>query len=527
MRPPHGKMNLKPALRTGLITSVFVIFAILIGLYGVLETLTLKGALLTMLGATASEVAAQQPTLTNPPLSRVLMTLLAVWVGAVASRGARSWVETLSYASVASATWGGVLALFTLVLNALFEAGVDVSFVFEKLNPQLVTSLSFGLPPTLGAILRIISTTLLGLAGAVIYVGWRALRASSPKKKQSRPARVSSGQLQQAIVVVLLLFLLIAPLQLGIYWNQVLGSIGLYVLLGLGLNIVVGFAGLLDLGYVGFYAIGAYTMAVFTSPDYHFGWSFWLALPLAMILAALAGILLGLPVLPLRGDYLAIVTLGFGEIIRIIFKFNPYTGGPQGILNVGVPTIPTPFSALPPIKFETSTPFFYLILAACVLVAFVAARLNASRTGRAWDAMREDEDAASAMGIDVTRSKLLAFGLGALFAGLGGAIYASRQHAIFPDDFTLLVSINALALIIIGGLGSIPGVIIGSVVLVGVPEVLRPIADFRLLAYSSLLIIMMLVRPEGLIPSRRRKAEIHEQAEDAEAFTVPAPAPSE
>jgi branched-chain amino acid transport system permease protein len=285
----------------------------------------------------------------------------------------------------------------------------------------------------------------------------------------------------------------------------------------LGLNIVIGFAGLLDLGYVGFYAIGAYTIAVLTSPNYPFHASFWLALPVAMVAAAIAGALLGIPVLRLRGDYLAIVTLGFGEIIRIIYKFNPLTGGPQGVLNVAPPTFTIPFLNYT-VAFSSSTPFWYLIFFTCILVAFIALRLNNSRLGRSWTAMREDEDAAEAMGIDTTRVKLLAFGSGAFFAGLGGAIYASRQQHIFPDDFTLLVSINALALIIIGGLGSIPGVIIGSIVLIGLPEVLRPIADYRLLAYAALLVVMMLVRPAGLIPAARQQREFRERDQELEAI---------
>jgi branched-chain amino acid transport system permease protein len=356
-----------------------------------------------------------------------------------------------------------------------------------------------------------------GVLGAAAFFVSRRLQFARTIATVPRRAHIPPSVLRSLLLLVLSALLLLAPLRLGIYWNQVLGSIGLFVLLGLGLNIVVGFAGLLDLGYVGFYAIGAYTIALLTAPGYPFEWGFWPALPMAMIVAAISGVLLGIPVLRLRGDYLAIVTLGFGEIIRIIFKFNPLSGGPQGILNVGLPHISLPFVGLS-IPFESSTPFYYLILLACLIVAVVAARLNHSRTGRGWTAMREDEDAAEAMGIDTTRSKLLAFGAGAFFAGLAGAIYASRQHHIFPDDFTLLVSINALALIIIGGLGSIPGVIIGSVVLIGLPEVLRPVADYRLLFYAALLIVMMLVRPEGLIPSRRRQLEFHER--DVERETV-------
>lgn len=507
-----ANMTLWSFIRSGLIFGAFLLFAIVIGLYGVLEGLTLSGIILTAQGATASEIAAQKPTLTNPPFARALTVTLAVIVGWVMARRSKRIGTGLLSAVVTNAVAGVLIGLFIMVMNALFDAEVNVTFVLEKVTPALIRALSFDLPAATAGLIWMLVLAAAGALGAGLAYLWQALHLAQTRQGRTR-ARIPPALYRNLVLAVILLFLTLAPLQLGIYWNQVLGSIGLFVLLGLGLNIVVGFAGLLDLGYVGFYAIGAYTIATLTAPVYQFQWSFWQALPLAMIAAAIAGVLLGIPVLRLRGDYLAIVTLGFGEIIRILYKFNPYTGGPQGILNVAAPTVCIPSTTVC-IEFTSSTPFYYLILIASILVAFVAVRLNDSRIGRAWTAMREDEDATEAMGIDTTRAKLLAFGIGALFAGMAGAIYASRQQHIFPDDFTLLVSINALALIIIGGLGSIPGVIIGSVVLIGLPEVLRPVADYRLLFYAALLIVMMLIRPEGLLPSRRRQLEIHERDEE-------------
>ncbi|HID64992.1 MAG TPA: ATP-binding cassette domain-containing protein [Anaerolineae bacterium] len=309
--------------------------------------------------------------------------------------------------------------------------------------------------------------------------------------------------------------MLVVPPFLGTYWNQVLGSVGIYVLMGLGLNVVVGFAGLLDIGYVAFFAIGAYTLGMLNSPHFDIYMGFWLVVPIAIGVAAFAGILLGIPVLRMRGDYLAIVTLGFGEIIRLLsLTLVNFTHGPQGVLKIQAPSI---------LGFEFDSPllFLYLIIIGCFLTTFVTRRLRDSPVGRAWMAIREDEDAARAMGINTTRYKLLAFATGAAFAGLGGAIFASRQTAIFPLDFTLFVSINVLCIIILGGMGSIPGVIVGSLFLMGLPELLRGVQEYRLLAYGALLVIMMIVRPEGLWPAARRRMELHEletegtEAEDA------------
>ncbi len=299
-----------------------------------------------------------------------------------------------------------------------------------------------------------------------------------------------------------LLFLLALPPMVGNYWAQVLGDIGIYVMLGIGLNVVVGFAGLLDLGYVAFYAIGAYGYALVASPQFGIHIPFWFMLPGCVALAALGGTLLGIPVLRMRGDYLAIVTLGFGEIIRILLNnLDPITNGPRGLLRIDAPTIG---------DFAINSPFrwYYMILAGIFLSAFIADRLNNSRIGRAWIAMREDQDAAAVMGINILKYKLLAFTIGASFAGIGGAIFAARQGSIFPENFSLMVSINVLCLIIIGGMGSIPGVILGAVVLIGFPELLREVQQYRMLVFGGLLVVMMIFRPTGLIPSARRKLEL-------------------
>lgn len=261
-----------------------------------------------------------------------------------------------------------------------------------------------------------------------------------------------------------------------------------------------------------FFAIGAYTTALLTSTgNLGAGMSFWIAVPVSVAAATLAGIILGIPVLRLRGDYLAIVTLGFGEIIRVLVVsdlLKPYIGGAQGITQIARPSVGD-------FRFITPQAFYYLLLAGCILAVFIASRLRDGRAGRRWMAMREDEDVAEAMGINLVASKLLAFAIGAALAGLAGSIFASRIASVFPNSFNLLISINVLAIIIVGGLGSLPGVILGSFVLVGLPQLLREFEEYRLLMYGVLLIVMMLVRPEGLWPSAVRRRELHAAEEEA------------
>jgi branched-chain amino acid transport system permease protein len=305
----------------------------------------------------------------------------------------------------------------------------------------------------------------------------------------------------------------------GLFLSEVLTIVGLYVLLGLGLNIVVGYAGMLDLGYVAFFAVGSYVVAILTSPELgFFSLGFWSALPFVLAAGIFAGVLLGVPVLKMRGDYLAIATLGFGEIIRILVLsdwLRPWIGGAQGIGQI-------PNISLAGYSFSSPQQIYYFILAGCLLVGFISWRLRDSRLGRAWMAVREDEDVAQAMGINLVATKLMAFATGAGFSALSGAIFVSKIGSVYPHSFNVIVSINIICLIIVGGMGSIPGVVVGSFALVGLPELLREFAEFRLLVYGAALVAMMLLRPEGLWPDVKRKRELHVAEDENESEAVEA-----
>ena len=335
---------------------------------------------------------------------------------------------------------------------------------------------------------------------------WRSRQEGFRNRIQSLPPN-RQRNLRYGAAAAGVVFLLILPLILRTYLTEVVDNVVLYILMGLGLNIVVGFAGLLDLGYVAFFAIGAYTMGALTTQGElaRLGLTFWQALPIAVLASVSAGVLLGIPVLRMRGDYLAIVTLGFGEIIRILALSDalaPIIGGAQGILKI-------PKAAIGDFDFVSPESIYYILLAGVLIAAFLTWKLSNARIGRQWMAMREDEDVAEAMGINLVKTKLLAFAIGAAFSGLSGAIFASKLSSIFPHSFNLIVSINALCLIILGGIGSIPGVVVGAFLLIGLPELLREFAEYRLLFYGALLIIMMVARPEGFIPSAIRKRELH------------------
>lgn len=312
----------------------------------------------------------------------------------------------------------------------------------------------------------------------------------------------------------IILILLLLPPILGVFFSNILDKVMMYILMGLGLNIVVGFAGLLDLGYVAFFAIGAYTMGVLTSPEMNANpMTYWQAFPFAVIACVIAGFILGLPVLKMRGDYLAIVTLGFGEIVRLLALsdwLRPWLGGSQGIQLIAQPRLGSEV-------LNTQQELYYLFLIGVGVVAFIAWRLRDSRIGRTWMALREDEDVAIAMGINHVTTKLMAFATGALFSGIAGTIFAAQLQSVYPHSMNFLVSINVLSLIIIGGMGSIPGVFVGALVLIGLPELLREFAEFQYLVYGALLMAMMLMRPEGLWPEARRRLELHESMEPTAA----------
>ena len=352
--------------------------------------------------------------------------------------------------------------------------------------------------------------TLYGAIGLFILIAASSFfwikRGSSIQAGLRRLPPKGQRILKMTSLFILIAILLALPQVLGLFLSEVLTIVGLYVLLGWGLNIVVGFAGLLDLGYVAFFAIGAYTTAVLTSPELgFFHLSFWGALPFSIFMGVVAGVLLGIPVLKMRGDYLAIATLGFGEIIRILVLsdfLRPWLGGAQGIGKI-------PKASIGSFEFAGPQQIYYLILAGCLLVGFISWRLRDSRLGRAWMAVREDEDVAQAMGINLVVTKLMAFATGAAFSALSGAIFASKLSSVYPHSFNIMISINILCLIIVGGMGSLPGVLVGSVALVGLPELLREFAEYRLLVYGAALVAMMLVKPEGLWPEAVHRRELH------------------
>jgi branched-chain amino acid transport system permease protein len=291
---------------------------------------------------------------------------------------------------------------------------------------------------------------------------------------------------------------IIYPFIFSTYQINIMTTALMYVVLGLGLNIVVGLAGLLDLGYVAFYAVGAYSYALL---NHHFGLGFWTVLPIAGILAAVFGILLGIPVLRLRGDYLAIVTLGFGEIIRLVMEnWGTFSKGPSGISNISRPAL---FGI--DLSLEMAIIYMYFIMVLFVIITiFFVNRMQDSRLGRAWIALREDEIACQAMGIDKMKTKLAAFSLGAFWAGIIGAVFAAKTTFINPASFTFLESAIILSIVVLGGMGSIIGVVIGALVLILLPEYLRALSEFRMLAFGAILVCMMVFRPQGIIASVRR-----------------------
>ncbi len=492
---------------------------------------------------------------------RLGINFLIIILGIVTTRRARSEPVPFSY-EIRAAICVSMVAVMG-ILAIIRINGDDIYFIAREADRAVQHDWSIG---ALAVILTIFLVTVL-------------VANRDPRRFQL----IYAGTLAAGI-------LLLAPLYMTQDETNTMGRVGLAAMFGLGLNIVVGYAGLLDLGYVAFYAIGAYmfaflsvrsnqgeqyrltidhmndigwatTAAIISAPLVIWGalvllrrmhtaaaidqpetdtwlrkepvWKdqppwytalglvalavavayvvsqilphifdvelfspFLIGLIIALIAGAFAGILLGFPVLRLRGDYLAIVTLGFGEIISLAMKnLDEYTGGPSGALDMGKPVAPG--TSIP----TSNLIFLYLSIAGAGLVFFVSLRLRHSRLGRAWLAMRSDEDIAQAMGINLVNVKLLAFSIGAAIAAVAGMLFASRQNSIFPDDFNLEVSINVLSVVIIGGMGSLPGVVIGAIVLIGMPELLRPIEDYRIMAFGLLLILTMVSRPGGLLPS--------------------------
>jgi branched-chain amino acid transport system permease protein len=299
--------------------------------------------------------------------------------------------------------------------------------------------------------------------------------------------RYASSPLTYVLMVV---FVIMRPLFLNDYYRDIMTLTGMYIVLALGLNIVVGQAGLLNLGYVAFYAIGAYTYAILSTT---FGIPFWYGLVAGGSMAAIFAVLLGMPILRLRGDYFAIVTLGLGEITRIILNnWDSMTGGPNGISKIGRPV-------LAGYELHTTLDFYYLIMVIVVITIFAMQRLITSRIGRAWVAIREDEIAAEAMGVNTYRMKLLAFVLGSAWAGIVGVFFSAKMAFVSPESFTFFESVMILCMVVLGGMGSIPGIILGALLLITIPEIFREFQDYRMLAFGIALVLMMVFRPQGLL----------------------------
>jgi len=537
-------MNLKDGIRSGLITfgiilfldllglpltagsSIVPLFTILVGLFALLllrsqvgqERSLLSAAVNGLLTGVISGIglvivtyifARMQANAVR--VNQVLAQILPEHTGALAGL---TKAEVLAGESI----WPGMTKIATLFTIAGLIGGGSTRFFTKKFRKRLdsISSSSFGryavliLPLLFFALFLALRIEGVQIGGAEenilgLLLIFLFISAALFAFRSARP-----GKEQIALSIVLLILLAALPQLTDLFQNAVLGAVAIFVVMGLGLNVVVGYAGLLDLGYVAFFGIGAYTFGLLAAPESYVvinlpafnGITFWVGLPVAILVGVFAGILLGVPVLRMRGDYLAIVTLGFGEIIRLLLlNLRDYTGGPGGVLNIPSPIV---------FGLDLGNPkgILYLGIIFSAIVAFIIIRLRDSRLGRSWVALREDEDVAQAMGINLVAIKLLAFATGAAFAAGAGALYASRQVNIFPDNFTLLVSIDVLSLIIIGGMGSIEGVVLGSIALIGLPEILRSVNEYRIVAFGALLVLMMILRPEGLLPSVRRQREL-------------------
>jgi len=537
MTPPIRRHDARAAILTGLAFGAGAVHLAAVGVllamherWIIVEVLTLgQAALLMLAGGAGAMVRRPVPGLiagaaAATPIAAltIVMSLIPLRSIFIALSPALFDMLTLGFditTGVAILVGGGALAGLlgatlraspTLVRRAIFPGAIAVvvAGVFQELIQLMLQQYD----EQIGELREFIYTweglslqgaitifLLTALGSEIIGSIWRHRAARLPMRDHRRERMIRAG--------IVLLILALLPAIAGSYVGQVLMLVGLYILMGMGLNLEVGLAGLLDLGFVAFFAVGAYTTALLTADAPHAlaHLSYWAAMPVSVLLSIMVGVLFGLPVLGVRGDYLAVATMGLGEIVRVIVQSDfaaPLLGGAQGILQIPKPRLG---------DFVLGSPvsLFYLTLAASAVAAFVAWRLENSRLGRAWEALRDDEDVAQALGINLVRAKLLAYGLGAAFAGLAGSIFATMLTSVYPSSFQLLISINVLALIIVGGMGSLPGVVLGAIALIGLPELLREFGEYRYLFYGAVLIVMMRLRPEGLWPSDVRQRELH------------------
>lgn len=561
---PALDIDLRRAVRLGLLSGIALVFVSAVGMVvsfqdrDILRGLSLGYVLLLLVSSGVAYLAARPP----PQLEGFAPTRL----------GVRSVIAGLIAGSVSSA----VLGAFVLVAG-----NINLRGIFLNVSPELIDLLTLERGLFAGIVLIVVAGGLLGgVGGGLTLLGrWQtsliaafawvllfglmrsvvgqvlrgvgvgrltdflyepagglspagaaavggfflalnlrfARRRSTVREAIRRIPEHRRRSITLVGLVVSAVVIAILPRVLGSFLTEVMNVAGIFLLMALGLNIVVGFAGLLDLGYVAFFAVGAYTAAVLTSPvspGISPELAFWAAIPFVILAAAASGILVGTPVLRMRGDYLAIVTLGFGEIARILFLSDALKGnfgGAQGIINIPDPNIGA-------VAIHGPQAFFYAIFAFVLLAGYTSYALQDSRIGRAWMAMREDESVAEAMGVNIVQAKLWAFIIGAILASFGGALFATKIGSVFPHSFNIIVSFTVLVVIIVGGLGSMPGVVAGALVMVALPELLREFEEFKFLIYGVLLIFMMLKRPEGFIPSRRRARELRQEEFDQDTW---------
>jgi len=504
------KRAIRQGLRSGITFGIIYIFLLLIGFIVVGSTMI--GNLLGNFENLAVDARLPVENLL------IITSLLSLVNGFTAQKKNCDalWRQVFLCGFIAGLVCAVMVSILILTGGNLHMNGTDFRTYLPNLGPDQIKFLLFYTTPQIAVQTYTFYIVIFSLVGAVLsQLGGLISKRGSIQKvfsgiKDGVLDRVDVDRIKRVfekkivwigVFIAIAIILYSLPLVWGTYWNYVMGTVAIYILLGLGLNIIVGYSGQLVLGYVAFFATGAYTFALLTAPEPHaIGLNLVLATGISILVSIVAGLLIGLPILNLRGDYLAIVTLGFGEIVRILIRsdlLTPLTRGPKGITDVGQPMW---FG-----QIFSDINYMHLLTLLVLVGLFIAKRLQDSRTGRAWIAIREDQTVAQATGINTFKYKFLALLLGAAFAGLSGALFASRNQFTGPEDFTLMVSVNVLCIVIVGGMGSLPGVIIGAFVLKGLPELLRELADYRLLAFGALLVVMMIVRPNGLWPAKRRR----------------------
>jgi len=522
----------RPAVTTALSITGCCVFTVLVGLFGqfankwlVVDVLDIGHALMLAAAMGGGAMLAGRrktwPGVAEAILAGAVAGVVVVALVDLARAANLRWMlVSLTPVTLMRVAYGLEEAQAALLMAAAggLAAGLGAALVLVPALPRRIVLGLLGGVVTAGLLRELIRSLLSGAfdvedwafsydgvlpAGAVCAAVIGAVLAVRPGRAQFAAL---PGSVRLGAKLMALLFLLALPALTNDFVAQVMMLVCLYTLMGLGLNIELGLAGLVDLGFVAFFAVGAYTVALLTSdnPGVPAHLSFFAALPFSILFSAGAGFIFGLPVLRVRGDYLAIATLGLGEIIRVLVlsdMMKPLLGGAQGIVNIPKPVL---FGTV----LSTPTALFYLTAFFTAIAGYIAWRLQHSGLGRRWLAVREDEDVAQALGIKLVKVKLSAYTLGAAFAGLAGGIFAAMVGSVFPQSFQLLVSVNVLAILVVGGIGSLPGVIIGAAALIGGPEVLRDLGEYRYLIYGLVIIAVVRLKPEGLSPKAIKHREI-------------------